>query len=199
MASIDLRKNGTYRVRAYYGTRYGKQIVVSATYTPPKGMSKKAMEKDLQRFAVLFETAVKNGAYMPGMQRSTVNSLALGMSLAEYAEKYFYIRIESSMSPNTVRFYKKVVQNHILPQYGSVRLLDITEEHLRDFIKYLALLTTKNGASLAGSTVKRYATVFCSMLKTAHKQGLIETNPFARVVPDYPKAETAPVEAYDEK
>lgn len=194
MASIDMRKNGTYRVRAYLGTRNGKQKVVSATYVPPEGLSPRAVKKDIQKFALMFESAVKSGVYVPGMQKRTISSLAFGMTLEDYVNEFFYPRIASDMSPNTVKLYKKVSETRILPLYGNVRLLDISAEHLKQFVREL----TYSSSGLSGSTVKRYATVFCSMMKYAKKDGLIEINPFSGVSVEYPKAEKKEVEAYDE-
>lgn len=61
MANITKRNNSYFiRVSCGYDVS-GKQIFQSMTWTPEKGMTKKQIEKELERQAVLFEENCKKG------------------------------------------------------------------------------------------------------------------------------------------
>lgn len=191
MASIYQRQNGTYCVRVYYGVHNGVQKVVSKTYFPPAGMSPSLVKKDLERFARSFEDMVRSGSYVPGARVEKQDARSMYMTLGEFIPGYYLPKIKSKMSPNTVRFYESVINQIILPSYGDVRLVDIRKSHLQVLIDYLA--TSRDARadgkplSLAVPTIKRYVSVFRSVMKEALNQNFITDNPFEHGEPDYPK------------
>lgn len=61
MATIT-KRGDTYRIRCSLGyDSRGKQIIRSTTWKPEPGMTPKQEEKELNRFAVLFEEKCKSG------------------------------------------------------------------------------------------------------------------------------------------
>ncbi|MCM1328745.1 MAG: site-specific integrase, partial [Ruminococcus sp.] len=61
MAAIQKRGN-SYRIKVSCGyDAHGKQVIQSMTWRPDEGMSEKQIEKEVQRQAVLFEQACRNG------------------------------------------------------------------------------------------------------------------------------------------
>lgn len=202
MANYYKRKNGTYCVRVSNGMKNGKQELVSATYKPPVGATPLAAEKGAKEFADLFEAAVHNGLYIPGMRipKDTVNPS--GMTVDCFIKKYYYGRIEAKLSPNTVRFYKSICEQFIIPSYGTIRLTDITAKHLQAFIDYLAATGSradeKNKAPLSASTIRRYATVFSSVMTEACRMGYVENNKLQGCSVQYPKIIRKPIRVYDD-
>ena len=61
MATIQ-KRNNAYRIRVSSGYDiHGKQIMHTLTWKPEPGMTKKQIEKEVQRQAVLFEEQCANG------------------------------------------------------------------------------------------------------------------------------------------
>lgn len=61
MATIT-KRGGTYRIRCSLGyDSKGKQVIRSTTWKPEPGMTPKQEEKELNRFAVLFEEKCRSG------------------------------------------------------------------------------------------------------------------------------------------
>ena len=203
MASYYKRKNGTYCVRVSNGTKNGKQELVSATYKPPTGISLEREEKEAAHFANLFEAAVHSGIYVPGMKTKSTGTNALGLTVGEFINSYYLSRIEKKLSPNTVRFYKAIAEQFIIPSYGNIRLTDITVKHQQAFVEYLASIGAradeKNSKPLAASTVKRYSTVLSSVITEACKMGFIEENKLKFGSVEYPKIHKKPLEVYNDE
>lgn len=73
MATIQ-KRNGSYIIRVSCGyDANGKQVRQSKTWTPSPNMTKRQIEKELNRQATLFEEAVKTGQIVnSGMKFETV-------------------------------------------------------------------------------------------------------------------------------
>ncbi len=202
MASYYKRRNGTYCVRVSNGWKDGKQELISTTYRPPVGATPSAMERGVKEFAQLFEAAVHNGIYISGEKQKSSDISPLGMSVGEFVKKYYYERAGKRLSPNTLRFYKSVIDQFIVPSFGKIRLSDISSSHLQAFIDYLASegvrADTNNTEPLSAASVKRYATVFSSIMTEACKMKFIDVNPMRNSSVDYPKIQKAKLNIYNE-
>ena len=202
MASYYRRKNGTYCIRVSNGKPGGKQELVSTTYKPPQGLSASAAEKGAKEFAELFEAAVHNGMFTPGRKQRVEQINPFGVTLSDFIEQHYYKRIEMRLSPNTVRFYTSVIEQCILPSFGKLRLCDISSAHLKALIDYLATSGSRADESqsepLSASTVKRYATVFSSVMTEAFKMGLVEKDVLHKQYIEYPKIYKKQIQAYDD-
>ncbi len=199
MASYYRRDNGTYCVRVSNGMKNGKQELISTTYKPPKNHSEKEIQRGVKAFAELFEASVHSGIYVPGKRvKSEVN--LFGMTVGAFAKGHYMKSIETCLSPNTVKFYNAVIEDIIIPSFGNIRLTDITAKHQQALVDYLAspgARTDKNNAKpLSASTVKRYATVFSSLMTEAQRMGYIEENPLRNGSVRFPKIKKEPVKAY---
>ena len=201
MASYYKRKNGTYCVRVSNGMKNGKQELISATYKPPAGITAAQEEKEVKHFADLFEAAVHNGVYIPGMKTQSTQTNAFGLTVGEFIERHYFNRIEKKHSPNTVRFYRSIAEQFILPSFGHLRLTDITVKHQQAFVEYLSTPGSRadrqNSEPLSAATVKRYSTVFASVMTEACKMGLIEENKIKCGSVEYPKAVKKPLQVYN--
>lgn len=203
MASYYRRKNGTYCIRVSNGKPGGKQELISTTYKPPQGLSASAAEKGAKEFAELFEAAVHNGMFTPGRKQRVEQINPFGVTLSEFVEQHYYKRIEIRLSPNTVRFYTAVIEQCILPSFGKLRLRDISSAHLQAFIDYLAASGSRADETqtepLSPATVKRYATVFSSVMTEAFKMGLVEKDVLHKQYIEYPKIYKKQIQAYDDE
>lgn len=202
MASYYRRKNGTYCIRVSRGKPGGKQDLVSTTYKPPKGISASAAERGAKEFAELFEASVHNGLFTPGRKQKIEQINPFGLTLADFIQKHYYKRIEVKLSPTTVQFYKSVADQFLIPSFGRVRVCDISSAHLQSFVDYLASAGSRcneeNSEPLSGATVKRYATVFSSVMTEAHKMGYAEKDILHRQAIDYPRIVKPQIQAYDD-
>ena len=201
MASYYRRKNGTYCVRVSNGMKNGKQELISATYKPPAGITAVQEEREVKHFADLFEAAVHNGVYIPSMKTQSTQTNAFGMTVGEFIERHYFNRIEKKHSPNTVRFYRSIAEQFILPSFGHLQLTDITVKHQQAFVEYLSAPGSRadrqNSEPLSAATVKRYSTVFASVMTEACKMGLIEENKIKCGSVEYPKAVKKPLQVYN--
>lgn len=202
MASYYKRKNGTYCVRVSNGMKNGKQELISATYKPPVGITAAQEEKEVKQFADLFEAAVHNGVYIPGMKTKSTQTNAFGLTVGEFIGQHYFKRIEKKLSPNTVRFYHSIAEQFIVPSYGNLRLSDITIKHQQAFVEYLsspgARADERDTEPLSAATVKRYATVFSSVMTEACKMGFIDENKLKYGSVEYPKIVKKPIEVYND-
>ena len=202
MASYYKRKNGTYCVRVSNGMKNGKQELISATYKPPVGITATQEEKEVKQFADLFEAAVHNGVYIPGMKTKSTQTNAFGLTVGEFIGQHYFKRIEKKLSPNTVRFYRSIAEQFIVPSYGNLRLSDITIKHQQAFVEYLsspgARADENDTELLSAATVKRYATVFSSVMTEACKMGFIDENKLKYGSVEYPKIVKKPIEVYND-
>ena len=199
MASISKRKNGSYCIRVSNGSRNGKQDFVCTTYYPPKELTEKAARKSANDFASLFETAVRTGTYVPGDQK---NTSPLGMTVSEFIVKHYESQMKLRLSPTTARFYQAVISQMILPSFGKFRLSDVGSHHLQAFVDYLSKPGAKadgtTSMTLSAATVRRYATVFSSVMTEAWRMGLVEENRIRKGYVRFPKTKEPALQAYDE-
>ena len=199
MATYYRRKNGTFCVRVSNGTKDGKQILVSSTYKPPEGYTEKEIQKGVKEYAELFEATVHNGLYVPGKRTNKINPF--GMTVETFATEHYFQRVEKNLSPNTLKFYRAVIKDILIPSFGSIRLKDISSQHQQALVDYLnspgARADKKNKKPLSASTVKRYCTVFSSLMTEAVRMGFVEENKLHGGAVRYPKMKKAHVKAYD--
>ena len=97
-------------------------------------------------------------------------------TFAAFTEKWLTARIDSNvLRPQTADWYERMTRVHILPVIGTVKLKDITADHLRSVLRSVR----ENGKS--PSTQASTHTVLRTMFKWAVREGLIVSNPMLRV------------------
>ena len=178
MAYIDPRTNKdgeiiSYRIRVSKGyDAEGKRLKpYFMTWVPPKGLSKRQIQAELQRQAVLFEEKCKGGEVTD-----------CNMKLRDFIPEYIDT-VSVTMSPTTLHFYQQVINNHILPKLGAKKISDIKPLHVQQFIKYLTELKaqhkspTNDTGKLSATTIRRYLCVLQSIFRLAVKLDIIAVNP----------------------
>lgn len=178
MSSITPRKNKTgqiisYRIRVArgYDSEGHKNSFHEKTWKPAPGMTKKQIEKEVQKVATLFEEQCKTGII-----GDTTN-----IKLSDFIPIYLEQK-KTSLSPTTYDFYNRAIETKILPALGHHKLQEIKPVHVQAFINQLCKISKQNkdgstGEKLSNSSVKRYLTILQSIMKLAVKRRVITDNP----------------------
>lgn len=126
MATVRKRGN-TYQIRVSCGYDItGKQIEKSITWKPAPNMTKKQIEKELERQKVLFEEKVQTGQFLDGK-----------ITLASFSERWFEDYAKTQLKTRTADSYKKMMPR-ILQALGHIRLEKLQPHHLMEFYKNLS-------------------------------------------------------------
>ena len=164
MANITPKPNGTYLVRISCGRDImtGKQILRGRIFKPSKSdLSQEIFQKELNKFIEDFTDELQ----CERNRKKPENKI-----VSDFAKEYLSIQ-KTSLSPGSYDFYQHIIEKHILPMFGRMRLRDIKTYHVQDFIMKLNSMPRNDGKSghISPQTVKRYTTVLRSMLTMAYK------------------------------
>ena len=80
--------------------------------------------------------------------------------------------------PTTYYSYANIVNAHLIPALGRVRICDLTPQLIESY--YTWVMRNKN---LASNTVRKHHVLLHSALKLAYRQGILDSNPVDRVEP----------------
>lgn len=104
------------------------------------------------------------------------------LTLKDYLPQWFESH-KKMLAPNTINGYAVNINNHIIPQIGTLKLKDIKPKHLEAF--YSTLMTDKE---LSAKTVKYIHNVLKVALKAAVDNKIIDDNPCLKAkTPKVPK------------
>ena len=174
MASIRKRGNN-YQVTVSNGRDItGRQLLETATFRPDPSKTGRQNQKALEAFVFEFEQKVKSGKYLDG-EKTSLKDFS-GMWMAEYAAQ----RLE----PTTVSTYEALLEKHVLPSLGHLKLSRIQPAHLNKL--YNAMLKERRDGRPGGyspTTVKRVHALISSIMGTAVKWNIVLDNPCERVSP----------------
>lgn len=164
MANITQKPNGTYLVRISCGRDImtGKQILRGRIFKPSKpDLSQERFQKELNEFIEDFTDELQ----CERNRKKPENKI-----VSDFTKEYLSIQ-KTSLSPGSYDFYQHIIEKHILPMFGRMRLRDIKTYHVQDFIMKLNSMSRNDGKSghISPQTVKRYTTVLRSMLTMAYK------------------------------
>ena len=193
MANITPKANGTYLIRVSCGLdSSGKQIVRSKTFKPSKpNLSYQKLNKEIDAFVAQFKEEVSSEKGVVRFDK---------MTLADFAVKYLEMK-KTVLSPTTYPFYEMIINTELIPKFGHMKLQEIKTYHVQEFINYLATEKPRgDGASgrIGATTVRRYTTVFRSMLSLAYQLEYTENDVGAsrRIV--FPKDDPTEIEVYSQ-
>lgn len=126
MANIT-KRGDTYTIRVSAGYDInGKKMLRNMTWKPEPGMTKRQIEKELERQAVLFEESVKNGLCMGS-----------NIKFANFAEKWMNEYARKQLRPKTVAHYEALLPR-INAAMGHLKIEKIQPHHLLSFYNNLA-------------------------------------------------------------
>ncbi len=191
MASITPRPNGTFLVRVSCGRDVGgKNITKSRVFKPSKpNLSNSRLQFELDTFVKDFENEILSGDIPKNQDK---------MYFSAFCEKFIEIK-STSLSPNTVEFYTKVIYEQLIPMFGKLRLSEIRTYHIQQYIQYLSHEKPREDGRkghIGASTVIRYTTVFRSIMSLAYKMGYIDTDVSMSRRLEFPKAAPTEIEVY---
>lgn len=121
MASI-IERNGSYLIRANCGyDSNGKKIQHSMTWTPLPNMTKRQIEREVEKQAALFDERCRNGIVLDSR-----------MTFEKYITDVWIGRAEKNLKPTTFRRYKGFLKR-IIPALGNLRMEKIQPYHLYSY------------------------------------------------------------------
>ena len=164
MANITTKPNGTYLVRISCGRDImtGKQILRGRIFKPSNpDLDQERFQKELNEFIEDFTDELQ----CERNRKKPENKI-----VSDFAKEYLSIQ-KTSLSPTSYVLYERIIEQHIVPMLGRMRLRDIKTYHVQDFIMKLNYMPRRDGkpGHIAPQTVKRYTTVLRSMLTMAYK------------------------------
>lgn len=126
MATVTKRGN-TYKITVSCGyDTQGRQVRKSMTWKPAEGMTKRQIEKELDRQAVIFEERVRNGQVLSG-----------SIKFADFAEQWVNEYAQKQLRAKTVAQYQALLPR-INAAIGHLRLDRIQPYHLISFYNELS-------------------------------------------------------------
>lgn len=177
----------SYQIRVFRGrTADGKKLKdFLLTWRPEPGMTKRQIERELQRQATLFEENCKKGQI--SVEKPTFE---------KYSAYVLDLKERSGMKARTLASYRDILMR-VNAEIGFLKLQDLRADHLNTL--YATLSKTgqnkSTGKTLSGSTILKYHRVISSVLSQAVKEGLVQSNVAERATP--PKAERHEMDAFE--
>lgn len=121
MATVTKRGN-TYRIRVSCGYDVAEnQIIKSITWKPAPELTKKQIEKELERQKVMFEEKCRTGRFLDG-----------SIKFADFVDKWMSDYAEKQLKEKTLARYRNLLKR-ILPAIGHIRLEQLQPHHLMRF------------------------------------------------------------------
>ena len=176
MASIRKRGKG-YQITVSSGyTPDGKKQFKTVTWHPDPDRTDRQNEKALQQFAGDFERKVQSGQILDGAK----------MTLTEFIRIWQRDYVKKELKDTSATGYEYMVDKHIIPEIGHLRLTEVTPLRLNAL--YDKLLTERKDNKSGGysaRTVRHVHATLCSIYALAVRWRLIAANddPTAAVKP----------------
>lgn len=171
MAYIKKRGN-SYLIRISCGYDVsGRKITQSTTWHPDPKRSKMQNEKELNRFAVLFEEQCKGNMIVNAAKFETV------------AEEWFSTYAEKNYKPKTLERTKQL-KARTYKAIGHLRIDKINARIIQKFINDLGGegINIRTGGKLSPKTIKHYSTFISMVFSYAEKMQMISDNPCKNVI-----------------
>ena len=122
---------------------------------------------------------IEQGSYV------TPNKITVGKWANEWIEK------KSDIKEGTRIDYIAHINNHIVPEIGSIALKDLRPIHCQEFVRVLQKKKSHRKQQLSAKTIKNIIGVLHSMLDAARRMELIASNPADNV--ELPKIINKPI------
>ena len=184
MATIRRRPNGTYEIKVSCGYGVdGKQRNQYKSYKPEPGMTKRQIEKEVQRQAILFEEDCKRGQITAAVKFET------------FAEQWFEEYAKVNLRPTSYARMKQLTKR-VYPAIGHKRLDKITARDIQKFVTDM-LVNGKNmntGKPLSRKTAVHHLSFISDVFSYAVKMEMLTDNPCRRVT--VPKGEKKEKDIY---
>lgn len=174
IASIRKRGN-TYQITVSNGRRIdGSQIIETATFTPDPARTERQNQKALEIFALKFEDQVKSGKYLDGEK----------ITFQAFSERYLEEYAVNHLEKNTLAQYRALLDHHILPVIGHLKLAKIQPRNLNSLYNQL-LKERKDGkpGGYSARTIRHVHNTISAIYTVALRWNVVMDNPCERVEP----------------
>lgn len=173
MASITKRGN-TYRIRVSNGRdSQGQQLFESTTFTPDPARTEKQNQKALEIFTLKFEEQVKSGKYLDGEK----------LTFAAFSDIWLKEYAGERLAPATLRMYRGLLRDHIIPAIGTVKLSKLQPRTLNQLYNKLLNTPKARGGTLSPASVRRVHSTISTIYSTAVRWNVCLENPCERAEP----------------
>lgn len=197
MSSIRKKGENTYEITVSNGyDTEGKQIREYRAITLAVGMTEKQIQKELTRVSTIFEEEVRSGDYInPNLYR-----------LSDFCAEYLRIKkgtegTKGALAPRTWEFYKKTIDQRLIPKLGNYKLAEIKPLNIQRLISDLQEPGQRKdgkGDFLSSASIRKIHAVVQSVFAKAYKLQLITKNPASTESIDLPKLEQDEIQIFDE-
>ena len=102
----------------------------------------------------------------------------------ETVEQYLLRYLENvrrNLSPATTRDYKGVIERYLIPEFGNIKLQELTRPKVQQVYNDWKVKSNKSENPLKATTIKHINRVFKTALNSAVEDGLIKENPTRKV------------------
>lgn len=172
MASMR-KRNNSYQITVSNGRdSSGKQIVETATFILDNTKTERQNRKDAEKFAYDFEQKVRSGKYLSGEK----------LSFQEFTEIWFEDYANIHLVKKTLLLYNNLLDRHILPVIGHLKLSKILPVHLNKLYNTLSH-ERKDGkpGGYSAKTLKHIHNLINNIFTAAIKWNVATDNPCERV------------------
>ena len=180
MATATLKKNKKgeqyYEIMAY---RAGKSRLSTRWYVP-NGWSAKSIERELERQKADFQRKADAGEVLSKKEQKREQLQAAAeaakiQTLKQYGECVFMPAKEDEVSENTRAYYQGMLDKHIYPYIGELKIVNITAADIT------AVIQKARKGKLSHSTITGIYTTMHQVFKSAYLKDVIERNPMDKV------------------
>ena len=155
----------SYSVHIVASTPTGERLRIRET-------NKRWRRKDAIAYEREVRAAILNGTYG---QESTIDRTLL---VRDFIDEYMEAHVAVECAPSTYEDRQGLIDNHIVPFFGSMRLTDLDERAIARFKAHQKKLKYKNGKPrLSDATINNHIGVLSSMLNVAYEWRKIERVP----------------------
>lgn len=178
----------SYLIRVSLGYKDGQQIIRSMTWKPDEGMKQKALEKELNRQAILFEEKAKQD-YLNELE-TTENGYSSTelekMTFEKLANEWLTVCAPVKLKASSLKRMQDC-KERVYPVLGKLKVKAVKYSHIQRFINSLSQDGTnqRTGKGLSSKTQKHYLTFISDVLQygiQAYEGNLIINNPCNGVV-----------------
>lgn len=103
------------------------------------------------------------------------------ITVGDFFDRFMSDVAVHSLAPSTIHSYRYLIRDHIKPEIGHIKLINLRPDHLQN------LYSTKLNAGLSKRTVQYIHAVIRRCLNQAVKWGLLYRNPTNAVTPPHPR------------
>ena len=145
-------------------------MVQFKSWTPPKDMSPRQAEKEVQRLAVLFDEECAHG------------QVTAAIKLQKLCEQWFSEYAELNHRSTTLQ-REHLIASRVYPALGHYRIDKISARDIQKFINSLARpgANKRTGQPLSQKTMRHHLSFISSIFEYAIRLDMISSNPCTKV------------------